>query len=486
MAYDIARLEQALVNADKAGDVDAAKTFAAEIRKMRGTEQPVQATQPEIPANPSLIDVATGPATMGDWATGRVQAAKDLATPEYWQGMVENLRKPMKAPRNAEGKLDLSQGQPMTDEEKNNLVGMVTSVNPVSAMSKVARAAMGPQKTGAELVKQETLDIAGKAGYSVPRSNVKESFLTNLGERFGGKQAIEATAQIKNQPVTNKLAAQALGLADDAPITPQVLKGIRDEAGKAYATVSNLGTLTADKAYLASLKDVATKFSGASKDFPELASQDVVKLTKALAKKTISAEGAVEMIKNLRKAGNSAGPMATPEQKLLSKAQKAAADAMEDLIERNIAPKLGKEVLNSYRAARQLIAKTHTVEKALNEGTGNINAAELAKALRKGAPLSGELKQIAKFSQAFPRLTREPIGAPASGGLFEPMVYGTAGSLATGPVGVAGAAIPIIGKPIARKLMTTVPRTSMPNMAGNMSSDKTQAIARLLASMQAQ
>ena len=75
-------------------------------------------------------------------------------------------------------------------------------------------------------------------------------------------------------------------------------------------------------------------------------------------------------------------------------------------------------------------------------------------------PLSGELKKIANFSSAFPRITREPIGAPASGGLFEPMVYGTAGSLATGPAGVAAAAVPIIGKPIARKFMTTVPKKS--------------------------
>lgn len=35
MAYDLARLEQALVNADKAGDTEAAKAFAAEIRRMR-------------------------------------------------------------------------------------------------------------------------------------------------------------------------------------------------------------------------------------------------------------------------------------------------------------------------------------------------------------------------------------------------------------------------------------------------------------------
>lgn len=344
------------------------KARIASIRQERGLSAPAaQPVQPEIPANTSLMDVATGPATMGDWATGRVQAAKDLATPEYWKGIVDDLRKPLpNVPRNAQGDLALSQGNgdPLSDDEKNSAISMALYGVPVSSMSKAARAAIVPKKLGADIVKQQTLDMAGQAGYSVPRSNIQQTFLTNLGERFGGKQAIEATAQMKNQPITNKLAAKALGLADDVPITPDVLKGIRDEAGKAYAVVSNLGTLTTDKAYASALKDIASKFSGASKDFPELASQEVAKLTQALAKRTISAEGAVEMIKNLRKAGNGLGPMASPEQKLLGKAQKAAADAMEDMIERNIAwygrvylssPKLGKEVLGSYRADRKSV-----------------------------------------------------------------------------------------------------------------------------------
>jgi len=48
MAYDIARLEQALINADKAGDADAARVFAAEIRKMRGQQAQSQGNQSSL------------------------------------------------------------------------------------------------------------------------------------------------------------------------------------------------------------------------------------------------------------------------------------------------------------------------------------------------------------------------------------------------------------------------------------------------------
>ena len=77
MAYDQARLEQALINADKAGDVEAAKMLAAEIRNMRA--------QPKD--TPSLMDVATGPATMGDWAKGRISDIKSLGDASTWQNL---------------------------------------------------------------------------------------------------------------------------------------------------------------------------------------------------------------------------------------------------------------------------------------------------------------------------------------------------------------------------------------------------------------
>ena len=335
----------------------------------------------------------------------------------------------------------------------------VTPARSINVTEEAMRKALPSKKIGADVVKEHTLKMAGEAGYSVPKSNVKQTFWTNLGERFGGKQAIEATAQIKNQPVTNKLAAKALGLADDTPLTPEVLSGIRQEAGKAYEAIRNLGTLSADDVYRNSLREIRNKFAGASKDFPELSNPQVGRLVRALSKPTISAEGAIEQVKNLRGAAKSnLMPTSSASDKLLGNAQRKAAEALDDLIERNIEPNLGAEILNNYKAARQLIAKTYTVEQALNPATGNVNATILARAAKKGVPLTGELKTAADFAKAFPRLSREPIGAPASGGLFEPLVYGGVGAATTGGAGAVAAAVPIIGKPIARNLMTTIPK----------------------------
>lgn len=431
------------------------------LRELEAKAGPSEAiTEPEEKRS-DLGSLVFGDMTGQQYLKNRTDAVKSAFDPQTWK---EGFSKPF--PKVMEGgKLKLDE---IPDEEKqkyrDEAMNLVSSVNPFTNLGKTASAFLKPAASGP--TRNAALEVAADVGFHVPRSNIKQSFLTNLGERFGGKQAIEASAQAKNQPITNKLAARALGLSDDVTITPEILKDIRSKAGEAYEAVKQVGVLTADDSYRSALKELKSKLAGASKDFPELASSEVEKLASALNKKTISSEGAVEMVKNLRDAAKSnLRGIASSQDKLLGKAQRKASEILEDLIERNIEPKLGKEMLESYRKARNLIAKTYTIEGALVGE--NVAASGIVKAGKK-VKLEDELKQIADFSTVFDKLTKVEMGAPASGGLFEPMVYGAAGNLAGGPVGTAAAAFPIIGKPIARKFMTTVPKKSSQKTQQNM------------------
>lgn len=69
MAYDQARLEQALVNADKAGDTEAATAFANEIRKMRGTPKKEMSW-----GDAALSGVSNIPKGIGNLVSGLGQA----------------------------------------------------------------------------------------------------------------------------------------------------------------------------------------------------------------------------------------------------------------------------------------------------------------------------------------------------------------------------------------------------------------------------
>lgn len=302
----------------------------------------------------------------------------------------------------------------------------------------------------------EALFKAGKSGYAFPRSNIKPTWMNQLAERFGGKQAIEHAATTRNQSVTNELAAKALGLPKGTPITQEVLKNLRTEAGKAYEVIKNIGTVTADKTYRQALSQLKTTKGLVTGP----ADKQVKSLVDDLLQNNIPADKAIETVKQLRYLSKANIKSLSPAEKALGKAQLKAANAIEELIERNIEPKLGKEVLDNFRNARQLIAKTYTVENSLNPTTGNVVANKIAQQA-KYQKLSGELKDVADYARINPRLGRELAGAPPSGGLFEPLVYGGAGTILTGPGGAAAAAIPILGKPLARKLAITIPKQTV-------------------------
>jgi hypothetical protein len=103
-------------------------------------------------------------------------------------------------------------------------------------------------------------------------------------------------------------------------------------------------------------------------------------------------------------------------------------------------------LLKNFRNARQLMAKAHTVEDAIVEGGGTVNARKLAQRVQAGKPMTGELATIGNFANNFPRATQPAtqIGGPGVSKLSHlgALLFGGGGGAAIGgPAGaVAGAA----------------------------------------------
>jgi len=398
-----------------------------------------------------------------DTVKGRLSSIVD---PETWKQAGQDLANFPPLPRDDAGGYDV--GKIMADPQMEGLAKDVAIMSPVTGLAKATRLLDKPAQSASDIAKQQTLKETGEAGYSLPKSNIKATWSTNLMERFGGKQAIEHTARMKNQPVTNAKAAKALGLSDNVPITPEILDGVRAEAGKAYEALKTGTMMKADKQYISDLDKISKKYSGASKDFPELANfgmadNSVAGYVKGLRKENISIDGALEQVKIMRYMGNKNRKSLDPLVQILGKGQKKAADVLDDLIGRSVKGQAGEEAFKNYQAARKLIAKTYTVEDSLVGSS--VNAAKLAKDLKKRKPLSGGLKDIAKFGLNHPNVAKIPQGQAPSGGALEPLVYGVTGMAASGGPGVAAAAIPILGKPIARHLSTKIPRKARERMS---------------------
>jgi hypothetical protein len=260
---------------------------------------------------------------------------------------------------------------------------------------------------------------AADAGFVVPPADLRPGAFTEALSGLSGKIKTAQVASARNQVQTNALARRALGLADDAPITADALAAVRADAGKAYDAVRGAGTITADQRYGDALDALGAANRNVMPEFPGVARSDVPGFVSGLKKDSFDASTAVDAIRLLRARADQAFRGGDSE---MGRAAKGAAKEIEALIERNldaasmaqtaISQSMGRlrpegrapgVLLADFRDARQLMAQTYTVEKALNSVTGDISAPVLARELAKGKPLSGELRDIAEAATSFPK-----------------------------------------------------------------------------------
>lgn len=309
-----------------------------------------------------------------------------------------------------------------------NLVG--------KALTSRAAARTATQATNAQ--RDAAAAAARQSGYTLPPATTNPSFTNRALEGFAGKLTTGQRASQLNQRITNDLVRRELGLATDVPINHQTLESVRRAAGAIYEQVKNAGALQVDDAYRASIQALRQENAVLAQEFPELASQKLDDLVSGLANKEgFSSTGAVEAIRRLRDQAKNAFRDTSPDGQMLGRAARGAADAIEDLLERNLAAQGRGDLLAQFRGARELIAKTHSVEGALVDEAGTVAAQKLGTQLGKGRPLTGGIRQAAEFGRNFPKAA-QAVRESVPG--ISPLDY-----MAAGVGGVGGA---LTGNPL--------------------------------------
>lgn len=266
---------------------------------------------------------------------------------------------------------------------------------------------------------------ARSAGYVIPPTQARPSLGNRLLEGMAGKITTAQNASARNQGVTNEAAAKALGLAPGTKITPAELQTIRQQAGQAYSNIGATGVITPGASYAQALDKIAQPFKLTAGAFPNAKPSPVLDLVESLRSPAFASASAVEKIKQLRSAADDAFRTGNTD---VGRAARAGAAALEDAVEDHLKT-IGKPaLLQEFRDARQLIAKTYSVEKALNPATGTVDAKNLAAQLKKGKPLSGELRSAAEFAARFPRAA-QPVEGMGSLPQTSPLDWGLAASV---------------------------------------------------------
>lgn len=272
-------------------------------------------------------------------------------------------------------------------------------------------AGAGIAATNAE--RDSTLSAARGAGFVVPPSQATDDMIPRALEGFSNKISVQQTASKRNQDIANAMARKALGLADDTPLNEATMRAVRDAAGEAYDRVGALKSINWDHDFERQVSALARSKMGGVTSNPADEAIDAL-MTELRGLKAVKGDALIADIKNLRemakanygaaqRAGGDVGKSA------LAEAQQKAATMLEDLAERNLMHnKAPASLIQDFRAARKLMAKSYSVENAMREGSGNVDLRKLAAQLNKGVPLEGELLTSAKFANTFPKAAQSP------------------------------------------------------------------------------
>lgn len=304
-----------------------------------------------------------------------------------------------------------------------------TAILGAPALFGLRRGAVTSKPSAKPTPRQQVATQAAEEGYVTPPSVRGEAGVAGFAEGVGGKIKTGQQAIETNQAVTNKLASRAVGLPEEVPVTIDVLQGIRSQAGQAYENIRGVGRVFTDNRFQRDLSASVRQFKNAARDFPELAKSEIIDIVDGLRVAEFDAGAGVDAIALLRNRGDVAFRGGD---KALGNAYRAASNSIEGVLERHLGRGGDPALVDSFRQARQQIAETYSVQEALQGRiTGEVSATQLAAQLKKGKPLTGELRQIADFANTFPSVSRLFTGTAQA---FSPLDLGVAALGGTGAV----------------------------------------------------
>jgi hypothetical protein len=299
-------------------------------------------------------------------------------------------------------------------------------------------------------------------------------------ESVAGSQGIRDRLAAKNIEHASNLVKEELGLSPGDFLNGQALDSIRSRAAQAYDRIKaiNMDIPANEPRFQQALRDIDKQFESVKEFAPGLIDLRDMERVRGLAGSPQSPahpgawtpKSLLEVSQQLRAEATHVLDTAQSNKAAYKEAaaMKAAATAMEDLIENALTPQgtqrvaTGFNLVNDFRKARELIAKTYDIESATNLVTGQVDPAKLARIIQSGGKLSGNLEKIGNAASAMPDVMRAPSGqTDALLRLTDMGVGAGAGAAGALLLGAHGAAIPAIAgaaaRPITRAVMSSKP-----------------------------
>lgn len=342
-------------------------------------------------------------------------------------------------------------------------IGDATGSVPLSIAASMGASTMGvPKVRPPETAKSRVLETARREGYVVPPSQAGAGWVNNRLESIAGKAAVNQDAVRRNQVVTDRLGARSVGLTPEV-LSVAALENLRTEAGRrGYAPIDRIQNIPTTPNYANQILDIENRLGNPTSAVSSLRYPRVSEMATELLPTSFTGPDLNNLVKQLRETGNKASSMpygSDQGAQVLGRAQVAGSRALENLIDEHLLQFGPSNVVPNLRAARQEIAQAHTLEKALNPATNDVNAHVFGARVLAGKPTSGDQKTIGDFAAAFPQVSRPAAGSPTPGvSALEAAgvpAASLAGAITTGSsVGMLAGGLPLLRAPVRNMLLS--------------------------------
>ena len=362
---DLSSLADSDLQAIASGDMS--KVSIAGLQHLAGPETPATSVQPS-----SLLEKLKGAAdSVARYGT---LAAKGLVNGVVDTGLI--------IPRGLQAGYNLATGQntPLIGDAYHQTMDKITPPpqNIPEALTQAAGGMAGGVAAGggiptpaaaANTPMQATNAMAREAGYVLPPAEIANAGngMRLAGALAGTRQTLAAAAPRNNaQTVANM--ADEFGLPKGTQMTPGTVEAIVNHAdATGYQPIRALGTQWADL-----LKQIQSYRDTARKLFEQ--------------------DAATPHVETLAQA----------------KAMNSAAQNAESVLEQALRANGQAGLYDGYTAARTTIAKANDVDRALQQSTGVVQGAPMARAFGEGAPQSGAIQALGRTAQMVPQAFAKP------------------------------------------------------------------------------
>lgn len=249
------------------------------------------------------------------------------------------------------------------------------------------------------------VDAARRQGLLVPSYATNPNPTTSVISRVAKYGTVLDKAEQHNQPITNQVARQDLGLpVSSDPIPSSAISDIRTTENANYRAAAQYpGPILKDQQYydqLAAARGRLPQGQLAQVLANRKAGRVLDRLTsdqQQVGPNTFDASGGVSDVGALRDAAYQAS---TAGDRNTAAIYHQAADAVEGAMDRTMGTNTAQSgLVEAWRNARSRLATAHTVENSLDE-EGNVQARKLGAQLESGATLGPNMRDVAQASNA--------------------------------------------------------------------------------------